>query len=47
MGQSCLSKGFLFLPQVYKNLQLFVENKEPGDELFDRLTVSPGASGQC
>ncbi|EPY89790.1 hypothetical protein CB1_000074012 [Camelus ferus] len=23
---------------VYKNLQLFVENKEPGDELFDRLT---------
>ncbi|KAB1257870.1 DNA topoisomerase I; mitochondrial [Camelus dromedarius] len=36
-----------FIDKVYKNLQLFVENKEPGDELFDRLTVSPGASGQC
>ena len=27
--------------QVFKNLKLFMENKEPGDDLFDRLTVSP------
>ena len=26
--------------QVFKNLLLFVENKEPDDELFDRLNVS-------
>ena len=26
--------------QVFKNLRLFMENKEPGDDLFDRLTVS-------
>lgn len=26
--------------QVFKNLSLFVENKEPDDELFDRLNVS-------
>ena len=26
--------------QVYKNLTLFVENKNPDDELFDRLNVS-------
>uniref|UniRef100_A0A8C9AMR8 DNA topoisomerase I n=1 Tax=Prolemur simus TaxID=1328070 RepID=A0A8C9AMR8_PROSS len=25
---------------VYKNLQLFMENKEPGDDLFDRLTTA-------
>ncbi|XP_037659289.1 DNA topoisomerase I, mitochondrial isoform X2 [Choloepus didactylus] len=25
---------------VYKNLQLFMENKDPGDELFDRLTTT-------
>ncbi|KAM9097112.1 DNA topoisomerase I, mitochondrial isoform 2-T2 [Sarcophilus harrisii] len=25
---------------VFKNLQLFMENKDPGDELFDRLTTS-------
>ena len=25
--------------QVFKNLLLFVENKEPDDELFDRLNV--------
>lgn len=26
--------------RVFKNLQLFMENKSPGDDLFDRLTVS-------
>ena len=26
--------------QVYKNLKLFKDNKDPGDDLFDRLTVS-------
>jgi len=26
-------------PRVYKNLKLFIENKEENDELFDRLTV--------
>ena len=26
--------------QVFKNLKLFMGNKEPGDDLFDRLTVS-------
>jgi hypothetical protein len=26
-------------PRVYKNLKLFIENKEGDDELFDRLTV--------
>lgn len=26
--------------QVFKNLKLFLENKQPGDELFDRLNVS-------
>ena len=26
-------------PRVYKNLKLFMENKEKEDELFDRLTV--------
>ena len=26
--------------RVFKNLQLFMENKEPGDDLFDRLSVS-------
>ena len=26
--------------QVFKNLKLFMENKDPGDDLFDRLTVS-------
>ncbi|XP_008571774.1 PREDICTED: DNA topoisomerase I, mitochondrial isoform X2 [Galeopterus variegatus] len=25
---------------VYKNLQLFMENKDPGDDLFDRLTTA-------
>ena len=30
--------------QVFKNLKIFVENKEPGDDLFDRLTVSPSCS---
>lgn len=28
-----------FLCQVFKNLQLFLENKQPGDDLFDRLNV--------
>lgn len=26
--------------QVFKNLKLFMDNKDPGDDLFDRLTVS-------
>lgn len=26
--------------RVFKNLQLFIENKQPGDDLFDRLNVS-------
>ncbi|XP_063155792.1 DNA topoisomerase I, mitochondrial isoform X2 [Candoia aspera] len=26
--------------QVFKNLQLFMENKEPGDNLFDRLSTA-------
>jgi hypothetical protein len=26
-------------PRVYKNLKLFMENKDGDDELFDRLTV--------
>lgn len=25
--------------RVFKNLQLFMENKQPGDDLFDRLNV--------
>lgn len=42
--QRCLVRvpqvtGFLFL-QVFKNLQLFMENKQPEDDLFDRLNVS-------
>lgn len=27
------------MSQVFKNLQLFLENKQPGDDLFDRLNV--------
>ena len=27
-------------PRVYKNLRLFMENKDDNDELFDRLQVS-------
>jgi len=26
--------------RVFKNLQLFMENKQDGDDLFDRLNVS-------
>ena len=26
--------------QVFKNLKLFVREKQPSDDLFDRLTVS-------
>ena len=26
--------------RAYKNLQLFMENKQPEDDLFDRLNVS-------
>ena len=33
--------------RVFKNLQLFVENKQPGDDLFDRLNVSPNAPSFC
>ena len=34
--------------RVYKNLQMFMENKAPGDDLFDRLNVScySGYSGR-
>ena len=28
--------------RVFKNLQLFMENKQAGDDLFDRLNVSTG-----
>lgn len=33
----------MLVDQVFKNLQLFKENKQPEDDLFDRLNVS-GAS---
>ena len=33
--------------QVYKNLKLFKENKDPGDDLFDRLTVSATIKIKC
>ena len=26
--------------RVYKNLKIFVKDKEPGDDLFDRLNTS-------
>jgi DNA topoisomerase-1 len=26
-------------PQVYKNLNLFCQNKKPTDELFDKVSV--------
>lgn len=31
--------------QVFKDLHLFMKGKEPGDDLFDRLTVSGGPGG--
>lgn len=30
--------------RVFKNLKLFMENKAPGDDLFDRLNVSINSS---
>jgi len=30
---------YIFL-QVFKNLEIFKQNKQPGDDLFDRLSVS-------
>jgi DNA topoisomerase IB len=30
--------------RVFKNLQLFMENKKTGDDLFDRLNVSSSPS---
>ena len=33
--------------QVFKNLRLFMENKDPGDDLFDRLTVSYRGDVYC
>ena len=33
-------KLFLFLFQVFKNLKLFMNNKQGGDDLFDCLNVS-------
>lgn len=32
--------SFVITFQVFKNLQLFMENKQPEDDLFDRLNVS-------
>ncbi|XP_075271564.1 DNA topoisomerase I, mitochondrial isoform X2 [Opisthocomus hoazin] len=29
-----------FIDKVFKNLQLFMKNKDPGDDLFDRLNTS-------
>lgn len=34
-----LNKSLLISYQVFKNLQLFLENKQPEDDLFDRLNV--------
>lgn len=34
-----LNKSLLNFHQVFKNLQLFLENKQPEDDLFDRLNV--------
>lgn len=36
----CLYESRHLSFQVFKNLKLFMENKQPGDELFDRLNVS-------
>lgn len=36
----CLTFLVFFSLQVFKNLQLFMENKQPEDDLFDRLNVS-------
>lgn len=36
----------LILCQVFKNLQLFLENKQPGDDLFDRLNVRKKANAR-
>lgn len=41
MCQFCLLCKIPFkMLQVFKNLQLFMEDKEPEDDLFDRLNVS-------
>lgn len=42
-----LCEGFFSLPQVYENLQVFMEDEGPGDDLLDRLTVSLGGSERC
>lgn len=34
-----INKSLLNFCQVFKNLQLFLENKQPEDDLFDRLNV--------
>lgn len=39
MSNIILKQCLLILCQVFKNLQLFLENKQPGDDLFDRLNV--------
>ena len=31
--------------QAFKNLKLFVKDKQPSDDLFDRLTVSWTSAG--
>lgn len=38
---------FCMLFQVFKNLKLFMENKQPGDDLFDRLSVSVSATASA
>lgn len=37
---SPLNKFVCIYFQVFKNLKRFLENKQPGDDLFDRLNVS-------
>ena len=32
--------SFNVIPQVFKNIKLFKKDKGPGDDLFDRITVS-------
>ncbi|XP_077788816.1 DNA topoisomerase I, mitochondrial isoform X1 [Podarcis muralis] len=42
LGKDCI-RYYNLVPvekQVFKNLQLFMENKGPGDDLFDRLSTS-------
>ncbi|XP_041852537.1 DNA topoisomerase I, mitochondrial [Melanotaenia boesemani] len=42
LGKDCIRyyNKVPVIKKVFKNLKLFLENKEPGDELFDRLNTS-------